>query len=73
MAARKKAIENTAASDTHAIIPPDYGEWLASLKSRITLARERAAYAVNHELIRLYHQIGTEILIDRHVRGGEQE
>jgi len=51
------------------LIPKGYGEWLASLKSRISSARHRATLAVNHELVRLYHQIGTEIL-DRQTRQG---
>ena len=44
------------------IIPPDYGQWLESLKVQITASRSRAALAVNSELIQLYHRIGTEIL-----------
>lgn len=44
------------------IIPEEYGPWLTSLKSRISSAQQRAALAVNQELIQLYHHIGTEIL-----------
>ena len=44
------------------MIPPDYGQWLESLKVQITASRSRAALAVNSELIQLYHRIGTEIL-----------
>lgn len=51
------------------IIPSDYADWLASLKSRISGARQRAALAVNEELVRLYHQIGSEIL-ERQSRQG---
>lgn len=43
-------------------IPPDYADWLTSLKSRIRAARSRAALTVNAGLIRLYHQIGRDIL-----------
>ncbi len=43
--------------------------WLASLKSRISGTQQRAALAVNQELVRLYHHIGTEIL-DRQIRQG---
>ena len=44
------------------VLPPDYGDWLASLKQRIQGARSRAALAVNGEQIRLYHSIGLDIL-----------
>lgn len=51
------------------LLDPGYGEWLADLKSRISSARARATVAVNQELVRLYHQIGTEIL-ERQKRQG---
>lgn len=35
------------------VLPPDYGDWLASLKQRIQGARSQAALAVNGEQIRL--------------------
>ena len=40
------------------IIPADYAQWLSSLKTRISGAQQRAALAVNQELVRLYHHIG---------------
>ncbi|WP_144147174.1 YhcG family protein [Paraburkholderia sp. BCC1884] len=40
----------------------DYLAWLAGLKSRVEQARQRAAVAVNRELVSLYWQIGCEIL-----------
>ena len=43
-------------------LPPDYAPWLAELKSRIHLAQQRAALAVNRELVLLYWQIGRDIL-----------
>jgi predicted nuclease of restriction endonuclease-like (RecB) superfamily len=44
--------------------PPDgYAAWLADLKARIYTTQQRAALAVNTELLRLYWQIGHEILI----------
>jgi predicted nuclease of restriction endonuclease-like (RecB) superfamily len=43
-------------------LPKDYADWLAQLKSQITQARQRAAFAVNAELIKLYRQIGSEIV-----------
>jgi predicted nuclease of restriction endonuclease-like (RecB) superfamily len=49
-------------SDSDSISPRDYADWLVSLKARISGARQRVALAVNEELVRLYHQIGTEIL-----------
>lgn len=42
--------------------PPDYAEWLADLKARIHGAQQRAALAVNRELVLLYWQIGRDIL-----------
>lgn len=37
-------------------------DWLASLKQRIRGARQRAVLAANAEQIRLYHEIGRDIL-----------
>jgi predicted nuclease of restriction endonuclease-like (RecB) superfamily len=46
-------------SDT---LPADYPQFLAEIKARIGAARTRAVLAVNSELIRLYWEIGHEIL-----------
>ncbi len=43
-------------------LPADYGPWLADLKQRIQGARTRAVLAANAEQIRLYHDLGREIL-----------
>jgi predicted nuclease of restriction endonuclease-like (RecB) superfamily len=43
-------------------LPADYGPWLAELKGRIHAAQQRAALAVNRELVLLYWQIGRDIL-----------
>ena len=51
------------------LLPPDYAVWLASLKQRIRGARQRGALAANDEQIRLYHDIGRDIL-DRQSREG---
>jgi len=50
-------------------LPSDYGDWLTSLKQRIQGARQRALLAVNGEQIRLYHDIGRDIL-DRQIKQG---
>ena len=42
--------------------PPGYAEWLTDLKARIHAAQQRAALAVNRELLRLYWEIGRDIL-----------
>lgn len=42
--------------------PEGYADWLAELKIRIHTAQQRAALAVNHELVLLYWQIGQDIL-----------
>jgi predicted nuclease of restriction endonuclease-like (RecB) superfamily len=56
-------------STKDSIIPRDYADWLVSLKFRISGARQQATLAVNQELVRLYHHIGTEIL-ERQSRQG---
>jgi predicted nuclease of restriction endonuclease-like (RecB) superfamily len=43
-------------------LPADYPQFLTEVKARIAGARIRAALAVNSELIRLYWEIGHEIL-----------
>lgn len=51
-------------------VPPEgYADWLTDLKARIHHAQQRAALAVNRELVRLYWQIGRDIL-DRQARQG---
>jgi len=50
-------------------VPTDYADWLAILKGRIAGARQRATLSVNQELVRLYHQIGADIL-ERQARQG---
>lgn len=42
--------------------PVGYTDWLAELKTRIHTAQQRAALAVNRELVLLYWQIGNDIL-----------
>ena len=42
--------------------PTGYADWLAELKTRIHTAQQRAALAVNRELVLLYWQIGRDIL-----------
>lgn len=43
--------------------PPDgYTDWVLELKARINTAQQRAALAVNQELVLLYWQIGQDIL-----------
>ena len=50
-------------------LPADYPQFLAEIKARIGAARTRAMLAVNGELIRLYWEIGHEIL-EREQREG---
>ncbi|SBT08737.1 conserved hypothetical protein [Candidatus Accumulibacter aalborgensis] len=42
--------------------PDGYADWLTELKTRIHTAQQRAALAVNRELVALYWQIGRDIL-----------
>ena len=51
------------------LIPQDYADWLASLKTRIHQAQQRASLAVNRELIALYWQIGRDILSRQAAQG----
>ncbi len=43
-------------------VPPGYSEWLTRLKHRIVGARQRALLSANAEQIKLYHDLGREIL-----------
>jgi predicted nuclease of restriction endonuclease-like (RecB) superfamily len=49
--------------------PPGYAEWLTDLKARIHAAQQRAALAVNRELLLLYWELGRDILA-RQVQAG---
>ncbi|GFM87056.1 hypothetical protein PSCICO_24550 [Pseudomonas cichorii] len=48
-------------NSTTSVQPEGYSDWLASLKGDIKRARQRAALAVNSELVMLYHRIGMDI------------
>jgi predicted nuclease of restriction endonuclease-like (RecB) superfamily len=50
-------------------VPAGYADWLAEIKARVTAARQRAVLAANAELMRLYWQIGRDIL-DRQASQG---
>lgn len=43
-------------------VPQGYAEWLTELKGQIHQAQQRAALAVNRELVSLYWRIGRDIL-----------
>ena len=45
-----------------AAIPAGYAEWLSGIKRRVVAARQRAALAVNAELVQLYWHIGHELV-----------
>lgn len=51
------------------VLPKDYAAWVVSLKKRIAGARQKALLSANAEQIKLYHEIGREIL-DRQNRQG---
>ncbi|VVP82202.1 DUF1016 N-terminal domain-containing protein [Pseudomonas fluorescens] len=50
-------------------LPEDYADWLTQLKGDITQARQRAALAVNAELLQLYLRIGIEIQQRQETKG----
>jgi DUF1016 N-terminal domain len=62
-------VESYEMSKSVLVLPADYTRWLTSLKERIKGARQRALLAANDEQIRLYHDIGRDIL-DRQSRQG---
>lgn len=49
--------------------PDGYADWLRDLKTRIHGAQQRAALAVNRELVLLYWQIGRDILARQAAQG----
>lgn len=49
--------------------PDGYAAWLADLKGRIHTAQQRAALAINRELVLLYWQIGRDILSRQAAQG----
>jgi len=52
------------------LVPPEgYADWLAQLKGQIAQARQRAALAVNAELVQLYGRIGHDILQRQQAQG----
>jgi predicted nuclease of restriction endonuclease-like (RecB) superfamily len=51
------------------LLPADYPDWLTHLKQRIAGAQQRAALAVNTELVLLYWEIGQAILDKQHGAG----
>lgn len=51
------------------MLPSGYAEWIADVKLRIRAAQQRAALAVNKEMLLLYWQIGRDIL-DRQAEAG---
>ncbi len=42
--------------------PEGYGEWFSDIKTRIYAARQRAALAVNTEMLQVYWRIGRDII-----------
>ena len=49
--------------------PEGYGDWLGELKAQIHEAQQRAAQAINLELVLLYWEIGNAILIRQNKQG----
>ena len=52
----------TPASQTPLALPEGYADRLSQLQSQIAQVRQRAALAVNAELVQLYGRIGQGIL-----------
>lgn len=51
------------------ILPTDYADWLGQLKQRIHGARQKIVLSANEEQIRLYHEIGCDILVRQEQQG----
>ena len=51
------------------VLPEGYADWLNALKSDIARAQQRAALAVNAELVQLYARIGRDILQRQEAQG----
>ncbi len=49
--------------------PEGYGAWLMEVKARVHAAQQRAALAVNQELLGLYWQLGRDILERQNLEG----
>ncbi len=56
-------------TEVRAVLPTDYAAWLVELKQRVQAAQQHAALAVNQELVRLYWQIGRDILQRQQAQG----
>ncbi|MEI7456756.1 MAG: PDDEXK nuclease domain-containing protein [Nitrosomonadales bacterium] len=63
-------IEHVSDKPVSMTAPPEgYGDWLGELKAQIHEAQQRAAQAVNLELVLLYWKIGNAILIRQNKQG----
>jgi predicted nuclease of restriction endonuclease-like (RecB) superfamily len=67
--AARQMPNDCAAPVSIARAPSGYAEWLADVKARIHAAQQRAALAVNRELLALYWKLGRDIL-ERQGRDG---
>ena len=59
----------TPAGKSPLALPEGYADWLVQLKGQIVQARQRAALAVNAELVQLYGRIGRDILQRQQTQG----
>ena len=50
------------------VAPAGYAEWIREVKARVRDARQRAARAVNNELVGLYWRIGRDICARQQAR-----
>lgn len=56
-------------TQTLPVLPVGYADWLKQLKTDIACAQQRAALAVNAELVQLYGRIGRDILLRQEAQG----
>jgi predicted nuclease of restriction endonuclease-like (RecB) superfamily len=70
--AKRKIVQAPLAQTSRATLeaaPVGYVDWIRDLKARVYEARQRAARAVNNELVGLYWRIGRDIRARQEVQG----
>jgi predicted nuclease of restriction endonuclease-like (RecB) superfamily len=65
----KAGAQSVSALPSLVHVPSGYAEWLAAVKTRISEARRRAVVAVNVELVRIYWELGRDILAKQETLG----
>ena len=67
----KKAVGKQGRRATLDVAPAGYADWIRDVKASVHEARQRAARAVNGELVGLYWRIGRDIRARQATQGWE--